>query len=69
MNTPTTLNTLTITDLRHADELDASAMARVSGGEKTQATLPKEKPVKLTYVNGDIIGTWANGTTMSIPML
>jgi hypothetical protein len=44
-------------------------MARVIGGEKTQATLPKEKPIKLTYVNGDIIGTWANGTTMSIPML
>jgi hypothetical protein len=64
-----TLTTLTINDLHHADQLDASAMARVIGGEKTQATLPKEKPVKLTYVNGDIIGTWANGTTMAIPML
>ena len=60
---------LIINDLQHADELDASAMARVIGGEKTQATLPKEKPIKLTYVDGDIIGTWANGTTMSIPML
>lgn len=50
------LTTLTINDLHHADELDASAMARVTGGEKT-------------YVNGDIIGTWANGTAMSIPML
>ena len=63
------MNTLTINDLQHADQLDASAMAHVVGGEKTQATLPKEKPIKLTYVNGDIIGTWANGTTMSIPML
>ncbi len=63
------MHTLTINDLQHADQLDARAMARVIGGEKTQATLPKEKPIKLTYVNGDIIGTWANGTTMSIPML
>ena len=44
-------------------------MARVLGGEKTLASLPKDKPIKLTYVNGDVIGTWANGTTMSIPML
>ena len=69
MNTQNTQTTLAISDLQHADELDAGAMARVIGGEKTQAALPKEKPVKLTYVNGDIIGTWANGTTMSIPML
>jgi hypothetical protein len=63
------MHTLTIHDLYHADELDASAMARVHGGEKTLASLPKDKPIKLTYVNGDVIGTWANGTTMSIPML
>jgi hypothetical protein len=63
------MNTLTIKDLHHADRLDASAMARVHGGEKTLASLPKDKPIKLTYVNGDVIGTWANGTTMSIPML
>jgi len=60
---------LTIRDLAQADALDARAMAGIQGGEKAAATLPKEKPVKLTYVNGEIIGTWANGTTMPIPML
>lgn len=62
------MTNLTINDLQHTDELDSSAMARVIGGDKTLKDLPKDKPVKLTYVNGDIIGTWANGTTMSIPL-
>lgn len=62
------MKNLTINDLQHTDELDSSAMARITGGEKTLKDLPKDKPVKLTYVNGDIIGTWANGTTMSIPL-
>lgn len=62
-------STLTIKDLPVTEELDRKAMARVTGGEKTLKDLPKDKPVKLTYVNGDIIGTWANGTTMSIPLV
>lgn len=62
------MKNLTINDLQHTDELDSSAMARITGGEKTLKDLPKDKPVKLTFVNGDIIGTWANGTTMSIPL-
>ena len=62
------MKTLHIDDLQHAGDLHAHTMSRISGGENRQPTLPKEKPIKLTYVNGDIIGTWANGTTMSIPM-
>ncbi|MDP3844740.1 MAG: hypothetical protein Q8Q81_19605 [Oxalobacteraceae bacterium] len=62
------MTNLTINDLQHTDELDSSAMARVIGGEKTLKDLPKDKPIKLELVNGDIIGTWANGTTMSIPL-
>ena len=58
------MKTLTINDLHRTDALDSSAMARIAGGEKTQASLPKEKTTKLTYVNGTIIGEWANGVKM-----
>jgi hypothetical protein len=58
---------LTLNDLHHADELDSSAMARVTGGEKAKE-LPKEKPIKLTFDNGVIIGEWANGVKMPIPL-
>ena len=36
------MNTLTINDLHHANELDASAMARVIGGEKTRPRCPRK---------------------------
>ena len=62
------MTNLTINDLQHTDELDSSAMARVIGGEKTLKDLPKDKPIKLELVNGDIIGTWANGYKTAIPL-
>jgi hypothetical protein len=57
---------LTLNDLHHTDELDSSTMARVTGGEKAKE-LPKEKPIKLTFVDGVIFGEWANGLKMPIP--
>ena len=64
------MTNLTINDLQHTDELDSSAMARVIGGEKakTMKDLPKDQPIKLELVNGDIIGTWANGYKTAIPL-
>jgi hypothetical protein len=59
---------LTINDLHHTDELDTSAMARVIGGDKAAKDLPKEKPIKLTFDNGVVIGEWANGVKMPIPL-
>lgn len=57
-----------INDLTQAEQLDQTAMANIHGGEDKGATLPKDKPIKLTYDHGTIIGTWANGTTMPIPL-
>lgn len=64
------MTNLTINDLQHTDELDSSAMARVIGGEKakTMSDLPKDKPIKLELVDGNIIGTWANGYKTAIPL-
>ena len=61
-------STLKIKDLSVTEELDRTAMARVIGGEKTLKDLPKDKPIKLELVNGDIIGTWANGYKTAIPL-
>jgi hypothetical protein len=63
----TEMRHLTINDLHYTDELDASAMAHVTGGEKAKE-MPKEKPIKLTFDNGVIIGEWANGLKMPIPL-
>ena len=60
------MNSLIINDLHHTEELDASAMASVIGGEKA---LPEEKPIKLTYDHGDIIGEWADGTKIRMDPL
>jgi hypothetical protein len=62
------MKSIHINDLPRADQLDQTDMANIHGGEDKGATLPKEKPIKLTYDHGTIIGTWANGTVMPIPL-